>query len=70
VARDRVGDIGAVTRIQSSSARHFFAITTVYVKRAGRWGEDFENGELRPRASNATKLGLWRNRRVGLQVLR
>jgi hypothetical protein len=55
VARDRVGDIGAVTRIQRSNTRHFFAITTVYVKRDGQWVEEFDNGEVWPEPPTAPR---------------
>lgn len=48
VARDRVGDIGAVTCVQRSNAKGFFAMTSVYVRRDSRWQEEFSNGDLWP----------------------
>jgi hypothetical protein len=48
IARDRVGDIGAVTNLQRSNAHGFFAMTTVYVRRESGWFEEFANGDVWP----------------------
>lgn len=48
IARDRIGDIGAITRLQRANARGFFAETTVYVKRGANWAAEFDNGDLWP----------------------
>jgi hypothetical protein len=46
IARDRVGDIGTVMCVQRSSRDGFFAMTTVFVRRRGRWLEEFANGDI------------------------
>ena len=48
VARDRVGDIGAVLRLQRSSERGFYSDTSVLVRRGGRWIEEWANGDQWP----------------------
>jgi hypothetical protein len=48
IARDRIGDIGAVTRLQRANAKGFFADTTVYVRRDAGWEAEFENGHQWP----------------------
>ena len=48
VARDRVGDVGAVTFLQRSSPHAFFALTSVYVHRESGWSEEFSNGDVWP----------------------
>jgi hypothetical protein len=48
IARDRVGDIGAVTCVQRSSRDRFFSMTTVYVRRGAGWTSEFENGDTWP----------------------
>jgi hypothetical protein len=48
IARDRIGEIGAITCLQRSSATGFFAMTTIYVRRNEDWEPEFENGDLWP----------------------
>jgi hypothetical protein len=48
MARDRIGEIGAITCLQRSSATGFFAMTTIYVRRNVDWEPEFENGDLWP----------------------
>ncbi len=57
VARDRVGDIGAVLRLQRSSQRGFYSDTLVFVRRADRWAEEWGNGDLWPQPPDEPRPG-------------
>jgi hypothetical protein len=48
IARERIGEVGAITRLQRVTTDTFFAMTTVYAKRDGRWIDVFENGDQWP----------------------
>jgi hypothetical protein len=50
IARDRIGDIGAVTRLQRANAQGFFGETTIYVRRGADWAAEFDNGDLWPQS--------------------
>ena len=60
VARDRVGDIGAVTCLQRVTAHSFFSMTTVYTRQDDRWIDAFENGEQWPEAPTSARPGAGR----------
>ena len=55
VARDRIGDIGAVTRLQRANAHGFYADTTIYIKRGADWIEEFGNGHRWPQPPDAPR---------------
>jgi hypothetical protein len=48
VARDRVGDHGAITSLQRSGEARFYSMTAVYARGAGGWALEFENGDHWP----------------------
>ena len=61
---EHVGDVGAVTCLQRSSAHGFFAVTTVYVRRGADWVAGFDNGHewpeppTMPRPSEARPIAM------------
>lgn len=55
VARDRVGDLAAVTCLQQSGRDRFFSMTSLYTRRGGGWEEVVANGHEWPLAPTSPR---------------